>query len=54
MWDLDGRVHDTLAATAGDWILVRPDGYVSARGTADTSLRAALDQLTGLRTWESA
>ncbi|MEV0847645.1 FAD-dependent monooxygenase [Streptomyces sp. NPDC049954] len=48
VWDPDGRVHDTLAATGGDWILVRPDGYLSARGTAGTSLRAALDRLTSL------
>lgn len=46
MWDPDGQVQDTLAATAGDWILVRPDGYLSARGTGDTSLRAALDRLS--------
>lgn len=48
VWDPDGRVRDTLAATDGDWILVRPDGYLSARGTGDTSLRAALGRLTGL------
>lgn len=42
VWDPDGRVHDTLAATDGDWILVRPDGYLSARGTGDANLRAAL------------
>lgn len=48
VWDSDGRVQDTLAAADGDWILVRPDGYLSARGTGDTSLRAALDRLTGL------
>ena len=49
MWDPDGRVHDTLAATEGHWILVRPDGYVSARGADNTSLRDALDRLTSLR-----
>ena len=54
VWDPDGRVQDTLAATDGDWILVRPDGYLSARGSEDTSLRAALDQLTGLHTREPA
>ncbi|MFJ9173726.1 FAD-dependent oxidoreductase [Streptomyces sp. NPDC102360] len=54
VWDPDGRVQDTLAATDGDWILVRPDGYLSARGTGDTSLRDALDGLTVLRTRESA
>ena len=50
VWDPDGRVRDTLGAIEGDWILVRPDGYLSARGTGDTSLRAALDRLTGLLT----
>lgn len=54
VWDPDGRVHDTLAATDGDWILVRPDGYLSARGTGDTSPRAALDRLTSLHVRESA
>ncbi|SEF24201.1 NADPH-dependent dioxygenase [Amycolatopsis pretoriensis] len=47
VWDPDGRVQDTLALTEGQWILVRPDGYLSARGTGSTSLRAAL---TGLPT----
>jgi len=50
VWDSDGRVRDTLAAVDGDWILVRPDGYLSARGTGDTSFRDALDRLTSLRT----
>ncbi len=54
MWDQDGRVQDTLAATDGDWILVRPDGYLSARGTGNTSLHATLDRLTGLRMQEPA
>ena len=48
VWDLDGRVQDTLGATDGDWILVRPDGYLSARGTGDTSLRDALNRLASL------
>ncbi|GGM94595.1 3-(3-hydroxyphenyl)propionate hydroxylase [Lentzea pudingi] len=48
VWDPDGRVQDTLAATDGDWILVRPDGYLSARGTGDASLRAALQRLASL------
>ncbi|GHB78117.1 3-(3-hydroxyphenyl)propionate hydroxylase [Streptomyces xanthochromogenes] len=48
VWDPGGRVQDTLAAAAGDWILVRPDGYLSARGTGGGSLRTALDRLTGL------
>ncbi len=47
VWDPDGRVQDTLAATEGDWILVRPDGYLSARGTGNTSLHGVLAQLTG-------
>ncbi|MGI5473219.1 FAD-dependent oxidoreductase [Streptomyces sp. CA-132043] len=54
VWDPDGRVQDTLAAADGDWILVRPDGYLSARGTGDTSLHAALDRLTGLHLRECA
>jgi 6-methylpretetramide 4-monooxygenase / 4-hydroxy-6-methylpretetramide 12a-monooxygenase len=54
VWDPDGRVQDTLAATKGHWILVRPDGYVSARGASNTSLRDALDRLTSLRGREPA
>ncbi|MCS7483735.1 FAD-dependent oxidoreductase [Umezawaea endophytica] len=54
VWDPDGRVHDTLAATEGHWILVRPDGHVSARGTGNTGFRDALDRLTVLRGRESA
>lgn len=54
VWDLDGRVQDTLAATDGNWILVRPDGYLSARGTGDAQLRSALDRLTSLHVRESA
>ncbi len=49
VWDPDARVHDTLAATEGHWILVRPDGYVSARGAGNTGLPAALERLTSLR-----
>jgi NADPH-dependent dioxygenase len=30
--DPDGRLRADLGATAGGWLLVRPDGYVSARG----------------------
>ncbi|MFJ9055122.1 FAD-dependent oxidoreductase [Streptomyces sp. NPDC102409] len=45
VWDPDGRVQDTLAATEGDWILVRPDGYLSARGAGDAGLHAALGRL---------
>ena len=54
VWDPDGRVQDTLAASDEAWILVRPDGYLSARGTGDTSLRAALDRLTDLHMREPA
>ncbi|WP_434593977.1 FAD-dependent oxidoreductase [Streptomyces sp. A5-4] len=54
VWDPDGRVQDTLAATEGDWILVRPDGYLSARGTGGTSLRDALDGVAGLHMRGSA
>ncbi len=54
VWDPDGRVQDTLAAPEGHWILVRPDGYVSARGAGNTCLRDALDRLPGLRGQESA
>ena len=54
VWDPDGRVHDTLAATEGHWILVRPDGYLSARGAENTSLRDALDRLTTMHGRNSA
>jgi 6-methylpretetramide 4-monooxygenase / 4-hydroxy-6-methylpretetramide 12a-monooxygenase len=54
VWDPDGVVHETLGATDGDWILVRPDGYLSARGTGDPGVRAALDRLTGLGVREPA
>ncbi|MFF8580732.1 FAD-dependent monooxygenase [Streptomyces albidoflavus] len=54
VWDPDGTVHDTLAATDGEWLLVRPDGHLSARGTGDTGLRAALDRLTSLHTAQPA
>ncbi|GGR23077.1 FAD-dependent monooxygenase [Deinococcus ruber] len=48
VWDSDGRVQETLAANDGDWILVRPDGYLSARGNGNARLREALDRLTSL------
>ncbi len=54
LWDPDGRVQDTLAAAEGHWILVRPDGYLSARGVGNTSLRDALERLTSLRGREPA
>ena len=50
--DPDGRVHQTLAAAPGDWIPVRPDGYVSARGTGDAELRDTPDRLTNVATRE--
>jgi NADPH-dependent dioxygenase len=54
VWDPDGRVQDTLAAADGEWILVRPDGYLSARGTGETNLRDVLERLPSLRVRESA
>ncbi|PJN01404.1 2-polyprenyl-6-methoxyphenol hydroxylase [Streptomyces sp. CB01201] len=54
VWDPGSRVRDTLNASDGDWILVRPDGYLSARGTGGDRLRAALDRLTGLFMREAA
>jgi 6-methylpretetramide 4-monooxygenase / 4-hydroxy-6-methylpretetramide 12a-monooxygenase len=54
VWDPDNRVHDTLAATEGHWILVRPDGYVSARGAGNTGLGDALDRLTSLHGRDTA
>uniref|UniRef100_A0AAU2W137 FAD-dependent monooxygenase n=1 Tax=Streptomyces sp. NBC_00008 TaxID=2903610 RepID=A0AAU2W137_9ACTN len=54
VWDPDGRVRSTLAASDGDWILVRPDGYLSARGTGGTSLHATLNRLTSLHAPEPA
>ena len=35
--DPDLRLHRSLGAGAGDWILVRPDGYLSARGNSYAS-----------------
>ncbi|MCO5968052.1 FAD-dependent oxidoreductase [Actinoallomurus soli] len=34
--DADLRLRQTLGAGAGDWILVRPDGYLAARGSGFT------------------
>lgn len=50
-WDPEGQVGATLGATDGDWLLMRPDGYLSARGVGEESLRAALEALhaQGLR-----
>ncbi|TCK63827.1 FAD-dependent oxidoreductase [Curtobacterium sp. PhB136] len=50
VWDPDGSVHTNLGATIGDWFLLRPDGYLSARGTGTTRLRTALEHLTSLHT----
>ncbi|GLZ48965.1 oxygenase [Actinomycetospora sp. NBRC 106375] len=52
--DPDGRVRDTLAATDGDWLLARPDGYLSARGHGDATLRAALERMPALHVPEPA
>ncbi|MBE7163378.1 MAG: FAD-dependent monooxygenase, partial [Williamsia herbipolensis] len=41
VWDPDGSVRRRLGGDDGDWILVRPDGYLSARGTG----RAELDRV---------
>jgi NADPH-dependent dioxygenase len=41
-------VRRTLGLTEGGWILVRPDGYVAARGSAHASLPGALDRLRAL------
>ncbi len=49
VWDPDDRVHDTLCATGGDWILVRPDGDLCARGTRSISLRGTLEAWTSPR-----
>ncbi|RST18385.1 oxygenase [Streptomyces sp. WAC05374] len=34
--DPDGRLREALGLAPGGWLLVRPDGYVAARGTALT------------------
>jgi NADPH-dependent dioxygenase len=33
--DADGALGTALGLRPGDWLLIRPDGYVSARGTLD-------------------
>ncbi|WP_443054874.1 FAD-dependent monooxygenase [Streptomyces sp. NBC_00258] len=45
--DSDGRVADRLGLAPGGWLLVRPDGYVLARGPAlsTAALSAALGRL---------
>lgn len=49
VWDRDGSVRRSFGATDGDWILVRPDGYVSARGNGAPELHEALASLGDLR-----
>ena len=43
--DPDGVARQTLGLSGGGWILVRPDGYVAARGAADGLVRQALLRL---------
>jgi NADPH-dependent dioxygenase len=49
----DASVAADLGLRDGDWLLVRPDGYVAARGDAGQSPRAALQSL-GIRVRETA
>ncbi|WP_152354276.1 FAD-dependent monooxygenase [Brachybacterium subflavum] len=44
--DADALVSDTLALADEEWILVRPDGYLSARGVGDEALQSAIDHVT--------
>lgn len=44
--DADALVSDTLALGDEEWILVRPDGYLSARGVGHEALHAAIDHVT--------
>ncbi|MDT0549850.1 MULTISPECIES: FAD-dependent oxidoreductase [Streptomyces] len=46
--DPDGRLRADLGAEPGGWLLIRPDGYSAARGTAADRPRDALAAL-GLR-----
>ncbi|WP_205678801.1 hypothetical protein [Brachybacterium endophyticum] len=46
--DPDGRIQATLAATDDEWILVRPDGYLAARGTGEDALQAAVHHVSHL------
>ncbi len=43
-----GIVRRTLGLADDGWILVRPDGYVAARGSARASLHDAVDRLQAL------
>ncbi|WP_327071977.1 FAD-dependent monooxygenase [Kitasatospora sp. NBC_01302] len=43
--DQDGRLREDLRIGPGDWLLVRPDGYVAGRGQGAHSLRAELSGL---------
>ncbi|MCI3239718.1 FAD-dependent oxidoreductase [Streptomyces spinosisporus] len=49
----DASVSADLGLRPGDWLLVRPDGYVAARGDAGRSPLAALKSL-GIRVRETA
>jgi NADPH-dependent dioxygenase len=46
--DPQGTVRRTLGLTDGGWILVRPDGYVAARGSSRASCLDVLDRLPAL------
>jgi 2-polyprenyl-6-methoxyphenol hydroxylase-like FAD-dependent oxidoreductase len=37
MYDQTGEVHQRYAATRGDVVLIRPDGYIGFRGPTDTT-----------------
>ncbi|MEU3838518.1 FAD-dependent oxidoreductase [Streptomyces sp. NPDC028635] len=45
--DRDGALRGALGLRAGGWVLIRPDGYLAARGDllTDTALTRALDTL---------
>lgn len=43
--DADALVSGTLALGEEEWILVRPDGYLSARGVGHEALHAAIDHV---------
>ncbi|GGX79794.1 oxygenase [Streptomyces minutiscleroticus] len=49
--DRDGRLRARLGLSSGGWLLVRPDGYICARGDRLTAraLAPALDALRGRR-----
>ncbi|MCG7310802.1 FAD-dependent oxidoreductase [Brachybacterium sp. ACRRE] len=43
--DADALVSDSLALGDDEWILVRPDGYLSARGVGDEAMQTALEHV---------